>query len=291
MKTRYILIAFLFLVFSENTFSQNSRTFPAIVSKDDHLPQARKIINTIMGVVGLEANFEILPARIPNAAAVTYAGKRFIVYNPVFMAKIDRAAGRSWASIAILAHEIGHHLIGHTLERSVNQHRSELQADEFSGYVLRKMGASLEDAQIAIKLAGSENASHTHPAKSDRLQSIAKGWSKAESQLTGRESIAVTDVMPSEKPISPVITLAEKFIAFDVHFATEPDSKYYVTTRNNFVRLQGDKLLIIGKLTETGKSSFPLVLFNGNHQVFLINPKGEIYTDTGRKIGWLNHRT
>ena len=290
MKTRNIFIAFVFLLLGGQTFSQ-SRAFPFNVSQDDHLPLAKQIINNIMDAVGLKANFEILPARIPNAAAVTYAGKRFIVYNPVFMAKIDEAAGRNWASIAILAHEIGHHLIGHTLERSADQHRSELQADEFSGFVLRRMGASLEDAQIAIKIAGSENASHTHPAKSDRLLSIAKGWNRAESQLARSESLPASDVVPSEKPNTTVFALADKFIAFDVHFATEPDSKYFVTTRNNFVRLDGDKLMILGKLTATGKSSFPLVLFNGNLQVFLINPKGEIYTERGTKIGWLNQRT
>ena len=291
MKIRYILFTLFFLVLGASGFTQHSRNLPSIVSQDDHSPQAKRIINSIMEVVGLHANFEILPARIPNAAAVTYAGKRFIVYNPVFMAKIDRAAGRSWASIAILAHEIGHHLIGHTLERSANQHQSELQADEFSGFVLRKMGASLEDAQIAIKLAGSEIASHTHPAKSDRLLSIAKGWSKAEALLKVGEALATSDVIPTEKSTPPPALITEKYIAFDVHFSTEPESKYFVTTRNNFVKLQGNKLFVLGKMTETGKSSFPLVLFNGTHQIFLINPKGEIYTDRGTRIGWVNPRT
>jgi hypothetical protein len=56
---------------------------------------------------------------------------------------------------------------------------TELEADEFSGFVLQKLGASLEEAQAAMSLIGSEKASRTHPAKSDRLSSIAMGWNEA----------------------------------------------------------------------------------------------------------------
>ena len=42
-----------------------------------------------------------------------------------------------------------------------------------------KLGASLEQAQLAMKTLGSEVASATHPGKNDRIQAIAVGWTNA----------------------------------------------------------------------------------------------------------------
>ena len=50
-----------------------------------------------------------------NAAAVLCEGrngemKRLIIWDPQFLGDLDREAGTRWASVAILAHEIAHHL-------------------------------------------------------------------------------------------------------------------------------------------------------------------------------------
>ena len=259
---------------------------------DDINLQARRIIQTIVGVVGLKSNFEIQAAKIPNAAAVVFNGKRYILYNPQFIAILDKAAGKHWPSIAILAHEIGHHLNGHTLTKNGSLPQTELDADEFSGFVLRKMGASLKDAQLAIQIAGNTRATHTHPAKADRLIAIENGWQRATNQANGQEDLAIdAETAPASVPERrSSTTLVDQHIAFDVHFATEPSSKYFVTNNNNFVKVHNDELLLLGKMTRTGKSTFPLVLFNGDRQVFFVNNEGAIYTDKGRKIGWINPR-
>ena len=41
------------------------------------------------------------------------------------------------------------------------------------------MGATLDEAQIAMKTIGSTAESQTHPAKHNRLAAIANGWTKA----------------------------------------------------------------------------------------------------------------
>ncbi len=140
---------------------------------------AEKVVKDIMSVIGLKANFELRAANVPNAAAVILKSERYILYNPDFMDKINSASGSKWAAISILAHEIGHHLNGHTLDKVGSRPQTELEADEFSGFVLRKMGASLEDAQSAMALIASMKGSHTHPAKNDRLAYIATGWKSA----------------------------------------------------------------------------------------------------------------
>lgn len=142
-------------------------------------PTADKVIKKIMSVIGLKANFELREANVPNAAAVMLEGKRFILYNSQFMDKINASTGTNWAAISILAHEIGHHLNGHTLDDVGSRPQTELDADEFSGFVLHKMGSSLQDAQAVMALISSPTGSKSHPPKRDRLAYIATGWNNA----------------------------------------------------------------------------------------------------------------
>ena len=159
---------------------------------------ASEVIRQIMQVVGLKPNFEIRAANVPNAAAVVLEGKRYILYNRRFMNAINTVSGTDWAAISILAHEIGHHLNGHTIDGQGSRPEIELEADEFSGFVLSKMGATLADAQAAMNAAASLKASHTHPARRDRLIAIAGGWNNATNQMGGRPAA----VKKSNKPVS-----------------------------------------------------------------------------------------
>ena len=86
-----------------------------------------------------------------------------------------------WASVSILAHEIGHHLNGHSLMPGGSRPSLELEADKFSGFVLATLGASLEDSQVAINKLVSDEGSLTHPPKSARLAAIANGWHESSS--------------------------------------------------------------------------------------------------------------
>jgi len=114
-------------------------------------PAPTDVIREITDAVGLKARFELRATReVDNAAAVVYDGKRYLLYNPAFLNSVNRAGHTDWAGISILAHEMGHHLNGHTLRAGGSQPADELEADEFSGFVLRKLGASLAQAQAAM---------------------------------------------------------------------------------------------------------------------------------------------
>lgn len=141
--------------------------------------ETQDIVTKIMAVIGLKPNFELRTANVPNAAAVFIKGKRYLLYNPKFMEQIEAKSGTRWAAISILAHEIGHHLNGHTLDNVGSRPKTELEADEFSGFVLSKMGATLQEAQVVMSIIASLKGSHTHPPKGDRLAYIATGWNAA----------------------------------------------------------------------------------------------------------------
>ena len=144
---------------SHNTVKYNAG-WSVPVSNFASVAEGQQIIQNILDAVELSANFEIRQANVQNAAAVAYGGKRYVLYNPNFINALDRRTGNQWASISVLAHEVGHHLKGHTVSGQGSQPATELEADEFSGYALRKMGASLEDAQTDRK-STRLNSSHT----------------------------------------------------------------------------------------------------------------------------------
>jgi hypothetical protein len=74
----------------------------------------------------------------------------------------------------------------------------ELEADFFSGYVMAKMGASLEEAKAAMSQIASPRASASHPAKADRLNAIANGWNDAK----GSVSQTPRNPEPQRKPVA-----------------------------------------------------------------------------------------
>jgi uncharacterized protein (TIGR02145 family) len=56
----------------------------------------------------------------------------------------------------------------------------ELEADETAGFILFKLGATLEESQRAMRSTSvSIEGSYTHPPRSQRLEAIRKGWEKA----------------------------------------------------------------------------------------------------------------
>ncbi|MGB1308600.1 MAG: hypothetical protein ACPG6B_06800, partial [Oceanihabitans sp.] len=145
---------------------------------------AEQVVDNILDKVGLFRNFFIEECDdINNALAVTMPLEggdieRYILYDQDFFTKVSASTGTDWGNTSILAHEVGHHLNGHTLKSGGSNHKIELQADEFSGFVLARMNCSLEDAQSAISNLLPDKASSTHPAKKDRLKAIEKGWNR-----------------------------------------------------------------------------------------------------------------
>lgn len=140
--------------------------------------RALKQVDNIVEFSGLPSNFSIFSAHIGNAAAATVGSNRIILYDEELLNAIDVSTNNYWSSISILAHEVGHHLAGHTIS-SIASPKQELEADEFSGFILFKLGASLEQSDVAINLLGSETSSGTHPSKFIRREAINKGWLKA----------------------------------------------------------------------------------------------------------------
>jgi len=272
-------------------------------------PTAEKVVQDIMSVIGLRANFELRSANVPTAAAVVKKGKRYILYNPQFMNTIISTTGSNWAAVSILAHEIGHHLSGHTLDSESSKPATELEADEFSGFVLQKMGATLNDAQAAMAAIASVKGSHSHPPKNDRLSAIAAGWGKAGGKtqpamaeykpapaIVKAPVIAVSQ--PKAEPIK-VITRSEKIaqsaqyesnVASEAYFVSKPNGKFYVTTKGNLVEVDNDKVYLVASLSQSDKPGYKMMLTDTDYNNIYIASGGTLVNNYGKKIGFLKMR-
>ncbi|MEO6071265.1 MAG: M48 family metalloprotease [Chitinophagaceae bacterium] len=143
--------------------------------------EAKKYINVMLEDINWKENFLLEEQNgINNAYATIIRNQRYIIYDNNFLESLDSYAGTQWASISVLAHEMGHHYRNHVIDRQGSTPPKELEADYFSGYVMAKMGATLEEAKAAMEQIASPRASATHPAKADRLNSIGKGWAYAQ---------------------------------------------------------------------------------------------------------------
>ena len=112
-----------------------------------------------------------------------------------------------WASLAILAHEVGHHFNGHSLDillmaadvvetKSLkNQRKQELEADEFAGFFLARLGADLNSALAFTEVFKEKDDTYdTLPSESKRVNAFRKGFHKA----GGNSSVANTNNAPTE---------------------------------------------------------------------------------------------
>ncbi|AVO49997.1 hypothetical protein C6568_12590 [Melaminivora suipulveris] len=172
----------------------------------------REVVAEIMKYTGLPANFVVVEGQVPNAAAIIMLDdrkvpRRVIAYNSSFMGEVIRATrANNWAPVSIMAHEIGHHLSGHTIVPGGSQPPIELESDKFSGFVLYKMGAPLKDAQNAIATLVPEQDGATHPGRRKRLSAIADGWTQAcelqggGAQCQGGKPVKVAVAAPAPAP-------------------------------------------------------------------------------------------
>lgn len=263
------------------------------IQKEKNSKSAKDIIHNIVNVVGLKPNFEIRAADISNAAAVNYGGKRFILYDPAFMNRIQNATQTDWAAISILAHEIGHHLNGHTTMAKGGNPALELEADEFSGFVLRKMGATLEESQKAMKLISNERGSSTHPKRSLRLSAIARGYNSADEQLLAAAHI----VNPTQKeiPVNDDIIVAKTNYELDksnilreVHFNNMPERKFFLTKKLDLIEVTSDGIEVLGDIAKTSNDRLELNIYDDHNNIKLkISSKGLLYNSNNAVVGYL----
>ncbi|RSK23988.1 M48 family metalloprotease [Hymenobacter metallilatus] len=259
----------------------------------------RDVLREITDVVGLKPRFQLrATTEVQNAAAVVYGGQRYLLYNPQFVAAVNRAGRTDWAGISILAHEMGHHLNGHTLRPGGSNPTDELEADEFSGFVLRKMGASMAEAQAGMAVVSDDEASPTHPGRHTRLTAISDGWLRANQQIVATTRTVAPSAAPAvltARTAAPARTVAANSasalsVLGKITFRDKPDEDYYVTNHLSVVRFDtgARTAQVVGRLTRSESVNYPFVLVDGQQRRLYISRTGSIFDTSGRQVASLS---
>ena len=189
------LIIFFFLVVSAS-YSQTSDALKLCVALQDNFTsntEANNAVDKILSVIGTSQKPILQPcSNINNAVAASYKGQRYILYDKVFMESLTVGRNKYWSNMFILAHEVGHHINGHSLDiilyqndvinpKSLSTRRSqELEADEFAGFVLAKLGATFnQTSKVLLNIPKiSNDYDSTHPSRDKRIRAVKNGWER-----------------------------------------------------------------------------------------------------------------
>lgn len=131
--------------------------------------------------------------QVSNAAAITSRGKRYITYSPDFLADFEGRSLTSWSAKFLLAHEIGHHYLKHSLSGNTQaeNYRNEFEADKFAAAILAEMNADLNETigGISTLVEFQNTNSFTHPMPDVRIDSITAAWKSKVEEIISRDSI------------------------------------------------------------------------------------------------------
>jgi tetratricopeptide (TPR) repeat protein len=142
------------------------------------------IIDDIVAKVGLQARFEVKALKnYNNCSALCVKNEtgetRVLQFDRDFLEQYEKITNDKWFVVGVVAHEIAHHLNGHSLDGVGSRPNKELEADEFAGFVMQKLGATLSDAQNIFSFLNETEGAPTHPIKAKRYKAIKRGWEKS----------------------------------------------------------------------------------------------------------------
>jgi len=156
-----------------DTGPQNFITRQASANDRSGVPQ---VVGRIRQALSFTAPFDIYIAeQEDNASARVANGRKVLTVDVGFLQKLNAMVGTEWAAIQVIAHEVGHHIAGF----GPTSHRSELNADYWSGQALQRLGSAREPATRTILRVGTERDTMSHPNKYARAMTIERGWDDA----------------------------------------------------------------------------------------------------------------
>ncbi len=226
---------------------------------------AKAAVYRIVRYSGLQPDFVVREnADIPTAIAFIKGHKRCIEYNPSVIAGIMDSARTDWSAVSILAHEIAHHLLGHTLEPGKRNPGDELACDLYSGFILNAMGATLDESLAAMRVVGHKLDTLHHPAKEARLEAIRQGWTDRD-RISHGEDIA--HVSPPED------------LRWSVSFEGDPNT-YYVNAGDQLVWFnERARPIVLGNLETSTQKAYQHTI-RLNSEELQVDGRGSIWSST-----------
>lgn len=177
--------------------------------------EAELIMDQIMSQMQLKRIFKIRKcSSIGNAIATIQPDENnnqspYILYDPQWLKEMANASKTDWASIGVMAHEVGHILSYHALNKKGSNPRWEVDADRFAGSTLARMGSTLDEAQSMFQNYNQLEDSRTHPGKNKRMEAVKTGWMNVNNPV---KKIILNEDTP-EREVTPELIVNRYFKA------------------------------------------------------------------------------
>ncbi len=248
--------------------------YTGIASAQDALLNERAAKEAVQRIVrhsGLQPDFSVVEDRgIPTAIAYIKRRERVIAYNPAFISRVMDSTCTNWSAVSILAHEIAHHLLGHTLDPAKVRPGDELACDRYSGFILHAMGSSNAEAIAAMDVAGDPHGTEHHPPKHARLEAIRQGWEEAR---------IIAD------RVEPEPFVVQDAFRFVVRFTGDANT-YYVDAGNRLVWFNNFAEPIQFGTLESLTSKDPKFQLSWSDKIYVVDGRNTIWrrTATGMQM-------
>lgn len=143
------------------------------------LPEHEALVAKILGEISLKSRIRVyLDTYNPSSCGHADAWHQTIVLTERCSELKRKDGSYNWFVVQKLGHEIGHIISGHGLGDGVAGTTPAWQqddADEFSGWVLKRFGASLDEARNSIAPEPSP-FSYPIPPEPSSLAAVERGW-------------------------------------------------------------------------------------------------------------------
>ena len=162
------------------------------------------------GIPGVADRIQVrASAETANAEAqIGEDGQRYIFYNSTFMRELGAKTRQYWALVFVIAHEVGHHIAGH-LDFAGQNHRVELEADRYAGFILGRIGASHDEAIAAVGAIGAGAGTDTHPPRDQRVQIVSLGWNDGVGPQRARAEPPPPQAQPAPRTSAPAFAVPQ----------------------------------------------------------------------------------
>lgn len=196
--SRRAIITGLAWAFSSDGAAKGLEEWAASPADSAERAEMKALINEVLAMTGLHNEVRVvIDPRVKGCAyAATRNGVQEIGVNLSCVGPVRSDGEYNWRAVGALTHEIGHLLSGHTAT-SIQNHKQESEADEWAGWAMYRLGATLDEAQTLFRTLDPA-ASKTHPGRDARLEAVAQGWNRARSDAERRRPQPVLE--PPDPP-------------------------------------------------------------------------------------------
>jgi hypothetical protein len=133
-------------------------------------------VNNLKSITGISNWVSIKSASKPSSQEMkNQQGKLISDYSEGGMS-FFRDNKFTWIITGILVHEMSHIVRGHNVILGKKPHERELEADELTGEILKRLQANEQDAIRWLKVLP-QSETESHPAREKREAAVIRGWS------------------------------------------------------------------------------------------------------------------